>query len=433
MTELYVNDTAYGQSHFDQRYADFARLPELRGSRGRRLAVCLPDPAEWIALCLYLRDRGASIAPIHPSTPLEAARRLATRLGCHALLFGRVESAEAVVDREPDAEAALVQLSSGTTGEPKAITRTWASVDREVESYVGQFAEAATMTPLVACPVTHSYGLICGVLAALRRGAVPVIVTSVNPKYTIRRALACERSLLYGSPTLLNVIVRLLAEGDTLHAVMTSGAPLRKACFDELQRRSRYVFQQYGCSEVGCVTLNTDAREANELGVPLGHLRVTAGTRPEAAQEICVHVDQRVVATRDLGYFGERGLCFVSRLDDTINVAGVNVYPDEVEEIILGFAGIEEAIVYKRADPYAGERVCLQFTACEEVDTGALRQWCATRLSPFQVPLELRQVDAIARLPNGKLNRRSLAEAQAASVAPELLRGPSALDERQSR
>lgn len=409
MTELCVNDTAYGPSYFDRCYRELERVPELRDSAGRRLAICLPDPAEWIASCLYLRERGASVAPIHPSTPHEAARRLARRLSCHSLLFGRVDAGERISEREPDAEAVLVQLSSGTTGEPKAITRSWGSVALEVDSYVEQFAEAAAMTPLLACPVTHSYGLICGVLAGLRRGAKPIILTSVNPKYVIRRALDTQRSLLYGSPTLLNVIVRLLAEGDSLHAVMTSGAPLRKACFDELKRRSEHVFQQYGCSEVGCVTLNADAQQAHELGVPLPHLRVTAGAGPDDAAEITVYVGERVVATRDLGYFGERGLCFISRLDDTINVAGINVYPEEVEEVILGFTGVQEAVVYKRPDAHAGERVCLQFTAEQELDTSALRRWCSSHLSPFQVPLELRQVEAIPRLPNGKVNRRTLA------------------------
>lgn len=411
MTELCVNDTAYGQAYFDRCYMEFERVPELRDSGGRRLAICLPDPAEWIALCLYLRERGASVAPIHPSTPHEAARRLAERLSCHGLLFQRVDAAERISEREPDAEAVLAQLSSGTTGAPKAITRSWESVALEVDCYVEQFAKAAEMTPLVACPVTHSYGLICGVLAGLRRGAKPIILTSVNPKYVIRRALDSERPLLYGSPTLLNVIVRLLGEGDSLHAVMTSGAPLRKACFDELKRRSEHVFQQYGCSEVGCVTLNTEAEQAHELGVPLPHLRVTAGAGPGEAAEITVYVGGRVVATRDLGYFGERGLCFISRLDDTINVAGINVYPEEVEEVILGFSGIQEVVVFKRPDAHAGERVCLQFTAEHELDTSALRRWCLTRLSPFQVPLELRQVDAIPRLPNGKVNRRTLAGA----------------------
>ncbi len=408
MNVLSVNDTLYDRSYFDERRAAYERLPLLANSTGRRLAICLEDPAEWLSLCLFLRERGASVAPIHPSTPLSAAQRLAARLDCHVLFYQRLDAPHAVAERGPDEEAVLVQLSSGTTGEPKAIERTWKSVRREVERYVERFDAAASMTPLIACPVTHSYGLISGVLAALSRGVTPVVLTSVNPKYVIRRALETPRSVLYASPTLLNVVVRLLSHAERLPAVMTSGAPLGNAGFEQLVRRCERVFQQYGCSELGCVTLNDDVRAPAELGVPLPHLRVSAGESASAPREIVVHVDGRAVATRDLGYISERGVCFVSRLDDTINVAGINVYPQEVEEAILAFSGIQEAVVYKRADLYAGERVCLQFTAERRIDPHELRAWCAERLSPFQVPLELRQVPAIPRLANGKVSRRAL-------------------------
>jgi fatty-acyl-CoA synthase len=123
-----------------------------------------------------------------------------------------------------------------------------------------------------------------------------------------------------------------------------------------------------------------------------------------------VRVDQRFVSTRDLGYFNKRGLCFVSRVDDTINVAGINVYPREVEEVVLEFSGVGEAAVYKRADAYAGERVCLKFTAERSVDVAELRRFCVAQLTPFAVPLEIQQVAEIPKLENGKVNRRKLAE-----------------------
>jgi fatty-acyl-CoA synthase len=144
--------------------------------------------------------------------------------------------------------------------------------------------------------------------------------------------------------------------------------------------------------------------------VPLRHLDVTAGPSQDTPEEIRVRVGDRFVSTKDLGYFNVRGLCFVSRADDTINVAGINVYPREVEEVILEFAGVDEAVVYKRADPYAGERVCLKFTAERTVDVSALRQFCVQELTPFAVPLEIEQVSAIPKLENGKINRRLLAE-----------------------
>lgn len=408
---LAINDVTFDRDYFDIRFAELARLPHLKHGGGERFAVCLPEAERWLALCLYLRQTGASVAPLHPSTPLEAAKRLARRMRCSQLLFHDEAHSIALEDGARDDAGVLVQLSSGTTGEPKSIERTWASVDEEVSSYVEALGELGALTPLLACPVTHSYGLISGVLAALRRGVAPVVLTNINPKYVLRRASGDERAILYASPTLLNVLVRLLPDGQSLCAAMTSGAPLRGAWFHELRQRSARVMQQYGCSELGCITLNLDTKTAEEIGTPLRHLDVTAGPAKDAPEEIRVRVGDRFVGTKDLGYFNERSLCFVSRVDDTINVAGINVYPREVEEVVLDLEGVEEAVVFKRADPYAGERVCLKFVARRAIEPSEVRRFCSEQLTPYAVPLEIHQVTEIPKLENGKVNRRQLAEA----------------------
>ncbi len=406
---LEINDTLYDSSHFERRRAAFGRLGHLRRCDGRRIAACLSDPAEWIALAFYLRDQGASVAPLHPNTPLEAARRAARRMRCDTLLFEHAEVAVSLDEVEmavAGASPALLQMSSGTTGEPKCVERSWDSVEREIASHGRALGASGELAPLLACPVTHSYGLISGVLSSLARRLRPTVLVNINPKYVIRRALEAEGRLLYASPTLLNVVTRLLADGRAPCAVMTSGAPLPAPWFDELRRRFRQVLQQYGCSEVGCISLARSPGAANEVGVPLDHLRVTAGESARSPAEVRVEVDAREVRTRDIGFLDERGLHFLGRADDTINVAGVNVYPLEVEEVLLEFPGLVEAVVHKRADPFAGERVCARFVARGEVELDALRRHCVARLSPFSVPLEMRQVDEIPRLENGKLDRR---------------------------
>lgn len=408
---LAINDLTFSRDYFDARFRELSRLPHLKQSGGQRYAVCLQEPERWLALGLYLRQVGASVAPLHPSTPLEAAKRLAKRMRCSQLIFHDEAQSLALEDGARDDTGLLVQLSSGTTGEPKSIERTWASVDTEVSSYVEALGALGEHTPLLACPVTHSYGLISGVLSALHRGVEPVVLTNINPKYVLRRAVGQDRTLLYASPTLLNVLVRLLPEGDRLGTVMTSGAPLRGAWFEELRRHSSRVMQQYGCSEFGCISLNLETQFAEELGAPLRHLDVTAGSAKDALEEIRVRAGSRFVSTKDLGYFNPRGLCFVSRVDDTINVAGINVYPREVEEVVLELGGVEEAVVYKRSDAYAGERVCLKFVAKRVIDAAEVRRFCAAQLTPFAVPLEVHQVAEIPKLENGKVNRRQLAEA----------------------
>ncbi|MCE8044881.1 AMP-binding protein [Halomonas daqingensis] len=424
-----VDTTPYSRDDIDRAVAALCRYPAIAAPQGRRLAVCLKDSFQWLALCLHLKAQGGSVLPIHPATPVEAARDLARETGCHHLLLDDGATLEVLTPKAECAAAEiapggeLIQLSSGTTGRPKTIVRSWAAIDRELESYIEAFPEAEGLTPIVACPITHSYGLICGVLAGLRRrqgqGPVPRVITNLNPRYILGTLRDHPRHLLYASPTLVSLLVRMLPQEQGLHTVMLSGAALPAALLETLHARARRVCQQYGCSEVGCIALAASADSPGLMGRPLGHLRVSAGHAAEAPEEIRVVVEgagERVIATRDLGYLDAQGrLHFLARLDDTINVAGINVYPGDVEDVFLRHPQIDDAVAFKRPDPYAGERVCLQFVAREPLGGEALRRWCRERLAPHQVPMLMEQVAYIDKLPNGKVSRQRLAQAHIGS------------------
>jgi 3,4-dihydroxybenzoate---[aryl-carrier protein] ligase len=155
-------------------------------------------------------------SPLPIDTPLDGARRRAERSGCEMLIVASdAESIEIVeIDsgnlRSSDALVGLIQTSSGTTGEPKFIERSWASIDTEIETYVRHFPEANEWTPIVACPVTHSYGLICGVLVALRRGVQTVIIRNLNPKFILRKLRETPESILYSSPAMIATLAMLV-------------------------------------------------------------------------------------------------------------------------------------------------------------------------------------------------------------------------------
>ncbi|OIN10439.1 AMP-binding protein [Oceanisphaera psychrotolerans] len=407
---LYVNEQFFDQAYFDAAAREFAALPALADCQNHRYAVCLPATAEWLALFFFLRDAGSSVLPLHPDMPLEAARRLARRAGCH-WLFHHGQAPEALSSNMaavPGGE--LLQMSSGTTGEPKCIARSWVSIERELDSYVGHFREPESMTAVIACPVTHSYGLIAGLLVALRRGQVPVIIDNLNPKYLLRRLRDIPRPLLYSSPAMLNTLCRLLPAGERLHAVMTSGTVLPGPWFQTLSAGTEHLFQQYGCSEAGCIAINPAVKAATDIGFVLPHLKLTAAPTGEAPAELVFAGEDGVIHTRDLGYRRADGmLVFVARLDDTINVAGLNLYPQEVEDVVMAMAGIRDAVVLRRQDPFAGERACLLFTADVPVSTATLRDWCRARLAAYQIPAEMVQVADIARQANGKISRREVA------------------------
>ncbi|UHC19828.1 AMP-binding protein [Methylobacterium currus] len=398
----------------DEMEAALAHVTErarLRSGSGERVAARFRDTASSLAFILAARRVGATLLPIHPGLPDDGARRLAARAGCHRIFLDDLDG-EFLEDAPPPepGEGHLLQMSSGTTGEPKCIARPWSVVAREIESYVAAFTRPEGMTPVIACPITHSYGLICGLLVGLRRGRAPVVLDTGNPKYLLRRLREAERPLLYTSPAMLHTLARLMPEGERIHAAMTSGTLLPAPWFSAIRARVEHLFQQYGCSETGCIAVNPDLRRADAIGYPLPHHRVTAGTGAEAPAEIVVEGEGGTVRTGDLGYRMPDGmLVFVARQSDTINVSGLNVYPGEVEDVVMAMPGITDAVAFARADAFAGERVTLLFSAEAPVPPRALQDWCRRYLAGHQVPVEALQVAAIPRQANGKISRREAA------------------------
>jgi acyl-coenzyme A synthetase/AMP-(fatty) acid ligase len=404
-----INDTVFDQAYFRDAADRIAADAQFDKRAGDRFAVCFSEAQDWLAFFFAARAAGVSVLPLHPSTPYAAARRQAETAKCNWLFYNRLEGEPITGDRA-GATGQLLQMSSGTTGEPKCIARSWGDIDDEIESYVSSFVEPRDMTPLIACPTTHSYGLICGILVALKRGQTPTILDTGNPKFLLRKLRETERPYLISSPAILHTLARLLPAGEQIHATMTSGTLLPDSWFRQIRNKSRYMFQQYGCSEAGCIAINPDVQAANEVGYVLPRFSLRDAGTDGDPKEIAVERGGIVVETRDLGYRRDDGmLVFLSRLDDLINVSGLNVYPKEVEDILMTFGGIGDAVVFRKQDAFAGERVALLFSAEHAIDRAQLRQWCAERLAAHQMPTEILQVERIPRQANGKISRRDVA------------------------
>jgi fatty-acyl-CoA synthase len=380
-----------------------------------RYAVCFQDTFEWLALFFAIRAAGASVLPLHPSTPRAAALRLAEQAGCTRLCFHSLKPE--VLPGRPlgeDEEGELLQMSSGTTGAPKCVARGWSDIAHEVGTYVTAFRQPNYMTPVIACPTTHSYGLICGLLVALARGQQPVIVNIANPKYLLKVLREVERPLLYSSPAVLHTLSRLTPADQKIHAVMTSGTLLPSAWFSAIRAKATHMFQQYGCSEAGCIAVNPDVTAPEDMGFVLPRHRLQTGTSADAAGEIVVHGARGAIRTGDLGYARADGmLVFVSRMDDTINVSGLNVYPREVEDVAMAMPGVTDAVAFRVADAFAGERVGLLFSASRPVTGTELRDWCGRHLASHQVPMEIVETAEVPRQANGKISRREVARLHA--------------------
>jgi O-succinylbenzoic acid--CoA ligase len=116
--------------------------------------------------------------------------------------------------------------------------------------------------------------------------------------------------------------------------------------------------------------------------------------------------------TGDVGYLdADGGLHVLDRRDDLVVSGGENVYPAEIEAVLLEHPSVLEAGVTGLPDADLGARVVAWVVLAPgaQFDVGALQRHCRTRLAGFKQPREFRVVDALPRTASGKLQRRRLA------------------------
>jgi long-chain acyl-CoA synthetase len=118
--------------------------------------------------------------------------------------------------------------------------------------------------------------------------------------------------------------------------------------------------------------------------------------------------------TRDLlrqdadGYYW-----FVGRRSEMLKIGGIRVYPLEIEAALLAHPEVRDAVVVRAEERVRGEiaRAVVELRPGSTADARALRAWCRDRLAVYMVPRIVEIWAALPRLPNGKLDKRAVAEA----------------------
>ena len=129
-----------------------------------------------------------------------------------------------------------------------------------------------------------------------------------------------------------------------------------------------------------------------------------AGAREEAGRE-------GLISVGDVGYLDEDGYLFLcDRKRDMVISGGVNIYPAEIENTLIGMEGVRDCAVFGIPDDEFGERLC----ACIEPDTGAaltpkdVQDYLRKRLANFKVPKDINFLEALPREASGKIFKRKL-------------------------
>jgi acyl-CoA synthetase (AMP-forming)/AMP-acid ligase II len=132
--------------------------------------------------------------------------------------------------------------------------------------------------------------------------------------------------------------------------------------------------------------------------------------RPEATAEA---MRNGWFHTGDMGKFDEDGyLYIVDRMKDMIVVSGYNVYPIEIENVILRHPKVQDCAVIGVPSSYQGESVkaCVVLHAGESLTQEELEAYCREHMAAFKVPKHLSVRDALPKNPTGKILKRVLRE-----------------------
>jgi fatty-acyl-CoA synthase len=413
---FHIDREHYGRAWVDREFMRIDRKPAFRRPLGKLYAVCHREPLYMLLLVLYLREQGSGVLLMHQDTPYGKAVETARQAGADYLSYGDIEHLEPLEAGAGRRHVpALYQFSSGTTGEPKLICRTWEAIDREIAAYNERLMAERIGKPLLLVPISHSFGLISGTLSAIARGAEPHVIHDRNPKYALSLIRQTPEHLLYAVPFQLHLMQTLGKDGLRLHHLVSSGAPLTEALLGRLRSCAANVWQQYGCSELGCVSIGEALERPTDVGKPLEHLRVSClpleTQSGEPLQEIVAEADGFTVHTRDIGYFDGRGALHVAgRADDLINVSGLKVLPSEVEAVIGRMEGVMEVVACRTRHTLWGEAVKVFIAASGDIRDQEVKAWCIRHLPKYKVPSVIRFVKEIPKMPSGKVSRRALQE-----------------------
>jgi acyl-CoA synthetase (AMP-forming)/AMP-acid ligase II len=358
--------------------------------------------------------RKKAVPAYHPTAA--SIDRLASRSEATRVQLKRVKTGNIVV------------MTGGTTGRPTAATRKPSAVN-----FLPPFVALLTQVHLdhyrsvyVATPMYHGFGL-----AALFMGVVLGAEMHFSRRFDAARSCELIREHRIEVVTLVPLMLQRMLKQDadslaSLRCVLSGGALLSPALAREaLARLGPVVFNLYGTSEAGfCIMATPDLlnKKPESIGKPVQGVRARivnetdqeVGTK--AVGRLCIRSAWTAgpkgwVETGDLAYRDDGGDVFLcGRVDDMVVSDGENVYPVELENVLVRHPHVEVAAVVGIPDAEFGQRLKAVVVAKtgSALDRAALLDWLKPRVARYQMPVVVEFRVELPYTALGKLDKKSL-------------------------
>lgn len=348
-------------------------------------------------------------------------------------------------------EVSMQLYTSGTTGLPKGVMLTNGNLSTAISAANNTFNISEDTVSLVAMPLFHIGGS-GWALCAMSRGGRSIILRDVDPDLLLRLIAAERITEMFLVPAVLMVLLATpsLAETDlsSVRLIFYGASPISEDVLVKCMTAFGCGFcQVYGMTETtGAIT--SLAFEDHDPDGPRRGLLRSAGKPLDSVEIRIVDPDTGKVAeegavgelqtrspynmagywrkpdetaatidhegwlrTGDAGYFDTEGYLYLhDRIKDMIVSGGENIYPAEVENVLLSHPAVVDAAVIGVPDPKWGETVkaVLVLAPNADMDEAEVIAHCRAKLAHYKCPTSVDTTDALPRNPSGKILKREL-------------------------
>ncbi|MGH9841748.1 MAG: class I adenylate-forming enzyme family protein [Blastocatellia bacterium] len=458
-----LGELTFGE--LDARGNRAARLLAARGFvQGDRLGFFLPNRVEFLDLFLASVKLGVIVVPInvlyrereigHIVSDAEpkavmTTRELAEHIPAGTAIFdvdelpataSSFDGSRVRMAIDGDDPAAIV-YTSGTTGRSKGAILTHNNFAANAVNLQSCWRITSDDRYLAVLPLFHVHGLGNGVHVWLASGCRMRLVERFDASRAPALFESFQPTLFFGVPT---IYVRLLEFPDELaqrigarmRLFVCGSAPLPAHVLEEFRAKFGHtILERYGMSETLMNLSNPyeGERRAGSVGFPLPGVSVrilNSEMQPVADGEIgelyvrgpnvCAGYWRRPDATAEAfadGWFrtsdlGERAadgyVTLRGRRTDLIISGGFNIYPREIEELLLEQPGVREAVVCGVPDERRGELPIAYVVADDPFDATSLEAACRRSLASFKIPRAFVRVNSLPRTALGKIQKHLL-------------------------
>lgn len=415
----------------EDRAKDFE--PKLNGFEpGSVVAVQIGNHENWPSILIACLRRGVVVLPLEQSIT-EQQRGAALRV-CRAM--GIIENAGDVrkIDNEQPIwsgkNPALLKLTSGTTAAPRAIRFRSGQLLADCDQICDTKGISDADLNFGVIPVSHSYGFSNLLTPLIARGVPMVLSSDRTPRAVLDDLARTNATVFPGMPVFYQAFCEMekIPALPKLRLCISAGAPLPLAVAKKFREKfGLSIHSFYGASECGGICYDREATLELEgfVGAPMNGVDLEIIDAKSGSSQVRV----RSAAAGD-GYFPDgdeeklgngvfvpddllaregEGFKIVGRVSDVINVAGKKVNPAEIEQVLLEFPGVRQAVAFGRESALRNEEVAACVVAGAGVDEKQLVELCGKQLSAWQVPKRIFIVDSIPPNERGKISRRELA------------------------